>query len=245
MEFKTAWIAVAACFVGFVGGFMLANSLNRSEIAGTTSPNMAPNGMSEQDAIRAAATLTPEEIRSRIESADQNPRDFTFQKSLGLSLYRYASLKQDSEILPETIRIMQRALDLDPADRDLQIGLGNAHFDVGYFKKDNASFERARSFYRKALERVRSDVDVRCDLALTYFLNDPPDLETAIVEFEKGLEFNPRHERSLQFLTQTYLKAEKTAKAAETLERLRSANPSNPTIPEFSVLLAQSEPSAK
>ncbi|HMQ04022.1 MAG TPA: hypothetical protein PKD26_08910 [Pyrinomonadaceae bacterium] len=245
MEFKTVWIAAAACFLGFVGGFMLANSLNRSGTMISSNSEVASNNIPDQDALRAAATLTPDEIRSRIESADKNPRDFTFQKSLGLSLYRYASLKQDSAVLPETIRIMQRALDLDPADRDLQIGLGNAHFDLGYFNKDNASFEQARKFYRKALERVTSDVDVRCDLALTYFLNDPPDLETAINEFEKGLEFNARHERSLQFLTQTYIKAEKIGKAGETLERLRSVNPSNPTIQEFALLLSQDQPAGK
>ncbi len=245
MDSRTVWIAVAACFIGFVGGFMLANSLNRSGAALTASSDVPTVNSPDQDATRSSATLTPEEIRSRIEAADQNPRDFTFQKGLGLSLYRYASLKQDSAILPETIRIMQRALDLDPADRDLQIGLGNAHFDLGYFNKDNVSFERARGFYRKALERVTSDVDVRCDLALTYFLNDPPDYDTAIAEFEKGLGFNPRHERSLQFLTQTYLKANKSEKAAETLERLRTVNPANPTIAEFATLIGQSPTSGQ
>ena len=177
--------------------------------------------------------------------ADRDPGNFGFQKSLGMSLYRYASLKQDASILPDAIRIMQRALDLDPADRDLQIGLGNAHFDVGYFNKDNASFERARGFYDKALARVPTDTDVRTDVGLTYFLQTPPDLEMAVKEFEKGLEANPKHERSLQFLIQTYVKKSDTAKATKALERLKAANPSNPAIAELASMIAAGPESVK
>ncbi len=234
-------IAVAGCLVGFVAGFMFANSLNRSELAKTTAdpatqiaqgPPLQPGG----------AILTPEEIKSKVASADENPKDFQFQKSLGMSLYRYASLKQDAKILPDAIRIMQRALDLDPADRDLVIGLGNAHFDVGYFDKDNKSFEVSRGFYNKALERVPTDVDVRTDLALTYFLQEPSDLNTAVNEFQKGLEINPKHERSLQFLARTYLKQNDVAKASETLDRLKSVNPTNSAINELSIMITGGNP---
>lgn len=232
-------IAVIALLVGFIGGFWLANSLNRRETAGLAASNSDPS----QPAIPATGQttgpplLTPEEIKAKIDAADKNPNDFSFQKSLGLSLYRYASLKQDASLLPDTIRIMQRAFDLDAADRDLQIGLGNAHFDVGYFDKDNASFERAREFYNRALARVPTDVDVRTDLALTYYLQDPPDLARAVEEFEKGLEINPKHERSLQFLIQTHVKQNDTAKASAVLERLKSASPSNPAIAELTSLV--------
>ena len=239
MTKNTVLTAIIAGLVGFIGGFMLANGLNRSELAGRTLQAQTPQPSDVQlPAETGPATLTPDEIKSKIESADRNPSDFAFQKSLGLSLYRYASLKQDAAMLPDTIRIMQRALDLDPADRDLQIGLGNAHFDVGYFNKENASFERARGFYNKALERVPTDVDVRTDLALTYYLQEPPDLDRAVAEFEKGLAINPKHERSLQFLIQTLAKQNQTAKATEALERLRSVDPSNPAIAELTNLVA-------
>lgn len=239
MHQRTILIAAAACLAGFVAGFMFANSLNRNQMAGQVSPpqqtaaNTAPSGQSPGSDV-----LSPEEIKAKVASADQNPTDFGYQKSLGLSLYRYASLKQDAGLLPDAIRIMQRAQDLDPADRDLQIGLGNAHFDVGYFNKDNAAFERARVFYKKALARVPADVDVRTDLALTYFLTDPPDYDQAVTEFEKGLEINPKHERSMQFLIQTYFKQNNPSKAASLLERFKTANPSSPAIPELTNLVA-------
>ncbi len=239
MNQRTILIAVAACFVGFVVGFMFANSLNRNQLtaaAPVAQPGTVAAPVSETGP--AQAVLTPEEIKAKVEEADNNPANFGYQKSLGLSLYRYASLKQDANLLPDAIRIMQRAQDLDPADRDLQIGLGNAHFDVGYFNKDNSAFERARGFYNKALTRVPSDVDVRTDLALTYFLNDPPDYERAAAEFEKGLEINPKHERSMQFLIQTYVKQNNAGKAAGVLGKLKAANPSNPAIPELTNLIA-------
>lgn len=229
-----------ACLAGFVGGFFFANSLNRSGL--TTKPFDIPIAEQSPTPSQTGAALTPEEIKAKVASSDQNPNDFNYQKSLGMSLYRYASLKQDASILPDAIRIMQRALDLDPEDRDLVIGLGNAHFDVGYFEKKNPAFETARGFYNKALTRVPTDVDVRTDLALTYFLQEPPDLKTAVLEFDKGLAINPRHERSLQFLVQTYVKQNEIVKASETLDRLKAANPSNPAIGELMTMIAGGAP---
>ena len=236
MNQKTILVAAAACFAGFVAGFMLANTLNRNQLAAP--PASPQSAIVTPGSEPASAVLSPEELKAKVEAADNNPTNFGYQKSLGLSLYRYASLKQDAALLPDAIRIMQRAQDLDPADRDLQIGLGNAHFDLGYFNKDNAAFDRARGFYNKALTRVPSDVDVRTDLALTYFLSDPPDFDRAAAEFEKGLAINPKHERSMQFLIQTYLKQNNVDKAAGILEKLKAANPSNPAIPELANLIA-------
>ena len=90
---------------------------------------------------------------------------------------------------------MERALDLQPADRDLQIAIGNAYFDQGYLNKDNAGLERSREFYRKALASKPGDADVRTDLALSFFLFDPPDYASAVAEFEKALASNPKQER--------------------------------------------------
>lgn len=242
MKSNGIWITVLVGIGAFVAGFMFANTLNRR---GTPPPvPEEPIAAASQTSPAQGPSLTAEEIKAKVKAADENPSNFTFQKSLGMSLYRYASLKQDGSILPDAIRIMQRALDLDPADRDLVIGLGNAHFDVGYFNKENKSFETARSFYQKALERVPGDVDVRTDLALTYYLQDPPDLAATVTEFEKGLAINPKHERSLQFLIQTFVKQNEISKASAALERLKAANPSNPAIPELMTMIAGGSPPA-
>lgn len=246
MDKRSILIAIAAGLAGFIAGFMFANSVNRNAMM-TAAPTtgLPQTSQPAQSVDPARDLLTPDEIKARIAQADQIPKDFSFQKNLGISLYRYASLKQDPSILPESIRIMQRALDLDPADRDLVVALGNAHFDVGYFNKDNAAFVRSREFYNKALARIPSDTDVRADLALTYFLQEPPDLTIAVAEFERGLAANPKHERALQFLTQTYVKRGELGKATETLNRLRSANPSNTGIPELEAMIASGEVTSK
>lgn len=233
-------VAAGACLAGFVAGFFFANSLNRSELARSAALDQ-PVQANAPAQVPGGPLLTAEEIRERVAAADRSPTDFTFQRNLGLSLYRYASLRQDASILPDAIRIMQRALDLDPADRDLIIGLGNAHYDVGYFNKDNKSFEKAREFYAKALTRVPGDLDVRTDLALSYFLQEPADLERAVAEFEKGLAINPNHERSLQFLTQTYVKKNDLSKAVETLDRLKAVNPGHTSIGELTASIEKSK----
>ncbi|MEO7672773.1 MAG: tetratricopeptide repeat protein [Pyrinomonadaceae bacterium] len=237
MTSRSIWIAIIASVVSFAAGFLFANSLNRSELLSRQETDTAKPGQ-----LTAAGpsdlTLTAEEIQTKIASADANPGNFTFQKNLGMSLYRYAAMKQDASILPDSLRIMERALAIEPADRDLQIAVGNAYFDKGYFNKDNASLLKAREFYRRVLVKTPGDVDVRADLALSYFLHDPPDLTTAVAEFEKGLEINPKHERALQFLTQTYIKRNEVEKAAETLERLKQANAANSAIGELTTLLA-------
>lgn len=242
MTSRTIFVAAAACLAGFIAGFMFANSLNRSEIAAKTATDKTAIPEQTPTQTRGGSELSADEIKAKVAAADANPGDFNFQKNLGLSLYRYASLKQDAATLPDAIRIMQRALDMDPADRDLQIGLGNAHFDVGYFNKENKSFDQARTFYNKALARVPNDVDVRTDLALTYYLQQPPDFAAAVAEFEKGLAINPKHERALQFLVQTYVKQNEIVKASQALDRLKAANPSNPAIAELTNLIAGGRP---
>ncbi len=243
MTSRSIWIAIIASVLSFVAGFLFANSLNRRELtAKPPAGNEVATAQNSNVSAPAEITLTNDEIQKKIAAADENPGNFAFQKNLGMSLYRYASLKKDTNILLEALRIMERALAIEPADRDLQIGVGNAYFDKGYFNKDNDSFIKSREFYRKALVKMPTDVDVRADLALTYFLYQPPDLATAVAEFEKGLETNPKHERALQFLTQTLITQNESAKAAATLEKLKRANPSNTAIGELTSLLAGASP---
>lgn len=239
MTSRFIWIVIGASMLSFAAGFFVANTLNRRELS-LEQPKSASLATVQNSNSKGSTelTLTTVEIQSKIAEADANPSDFKFQKNLGMSLYRYAAMKQDSNLLPEALRIMERALAIQPADRDLQIGVGNAYFDKGYFNKDNESLAKSRDFYREALVRMPTDTDVRADLALTYFLYEPPDLAMAVTEFEKGLEANPKHERALQFLTQTYIKQNDAMKAAATLEMLKLANSSNTAIAELSTSLA-------
>ena len=151
-------------------------------------------------------------------------------------------MKQDERLIREAVRILQRANTLKPDDYDVILSLGNASFDVGYFSKDNAALANARSLYTKALAARPENPDIRTDLGLTYFLQDPPDFNNAANEFRKSLEKNPKHEKSLQFMVQTLIKQNKSSEASEYLERLRAVNPKNESLGELTSMLSSQQP---
>lgn len=235
---KVIWISILAVIISFIGGFLLANALNRSELNalraefGRLKDAPAPPA-GEPD-------LSADEIRQRIAEADGNPENFSFQKNLGLALYRYGAMKQDSALLTETSRILERANSLNPKDYEIIVALGNIYFDLGYINKDNEQFKKSRELYEKALRQRPSDVDVRTDFGLTYFLENPPQNEKAIAEFQKSLQENPQHEKTLQFLIQAYLKTGKKSEAENSLAQLKKINPNAPSLDEIEKQISQS-----
>lgn len=235
MQKNTILYIIIAALSGFMAGFWLANSINRSELNSLGSqraPTVLGNTNSSQST--GEPELTTEEVKAKIAEADRNPGNLGFQKNLGVAMYRYAAMKQDVDLLTEAVRILTRANSLDAKDYDVLVALGNAHFDIGFDKKDAASFKTARDIYSKALEQKPGDADVRTDLGLTYFLQEPPDYEKAVAELQKASRSNPKHERSLQFLTKTYTKQNKLTDAEKSLAQLKAINPTNPAIAELS-----------
>lgn len=242
MSNKYLWIAIMAATASFVCGFLLANTLNRGELDSLRDESeRARTASSAAESEKQELALSPDEIRQKIDEADRNAGNFQFQKSLGLALYRYGSMKQDTAIITDAIRILDRAHGLDVSDRDIIVGLGNAHFDSGYFGKKNDSFALARTFYEKALADGQDDVEIRTDIGLTYFLQEPPDLERAITEFQKSLKLNPKHEKTLQFLVQALHKQNRPDQAVAYLEQLRQVNPKNEAISGLSSMLMQAK----
>ena len=223
-----------AAIAGFIGGFLLANSLNRAELASlrakTRQTNTANSNTSQP---QAEPELTNDEIRAKIAEADKNPGNFAFQKDLGTALYRYASMKSDESLLAEATRILERANSLNAKDFDVLVALGNAHFDIGFAKKDAAEYQKAREIYTRALEQKPGDADVQTDLGLTYFLQEPPAYDKAAAQLQKVSDANPKHERSLQFLVQVFVKQNKLPDAEKALAKLKAINPANDAIPDL------------
>ncbi len=239
MNGKFLWLSIAAVIISFIGGFFLANALNRGELDKMRVENeklkTAPQNPS------GGETLSEEEIRQKIKEADQNPQNFNFQKDLGIALYRYATMKRKVAMLDDVERLLTRANSLNENDYDVLVVLGNAVFDIGYAEKNNEKFQQAREIYQKALKQKPEDIEVQTDLALTYFFSNPPDYEQAIEELNKTLKKSSNHERALQFIAQAYLKTGKKQEAADALAKLKKANPSNPIIPELESQLNQSQ----
>ena len=226
-----------AVIISFFGGFLLANALNRNELNTIRAEIERLKNSIPQD--KSEVSLSDEEIRQKIAEADKNPENFNFQKNLGLALYRYATMKQDAQLLAEIARLLTRANQQDAKDYEVLITLGNCYFDIGYIKKDNENLTKAREFYQKALSQKPNDVDVRTDLGLTYFLVNPPETDKALAEFQKSLQTNPKHEKTLQVTAQALLSQKKVAEAANYLTRLREVNPENQFLPELESQLSQ------
>jgi tetratricopeptide (TPR) repeat protein len=237
---KYAIISVLAVLLSFVGGFLLANALNRSDMETVSAENeRLKAAIAEQEKNKERSTLSDDEIRARLAEADQNPGKLDLQRGLGIALYQYAASERNTALIADAIRVLERANSLDPNDRDVIIALAHAHFDIGYFDKKNEHLLIARDFYTKALTREPDDANVRVDQGLTFFLHDPPDYASAIDHFERALKTDPKQERALQFLIQSYWRQNRSQKAAEYLETLKSVNPGNAAIPELSSMLTQ------
>jgi len=234
MHKNTILFVIIAALGGFIAGFLLANSINRSQLIvardqGPSSSAPAANTSADSQGTE----LTASEIRAKIVEADKKPNDFDYQKNLGGALYKYAAMKQDAALLVESARILERANSLKAGDIDVLVALGNAKFDIAYADKNNAGFASAREIYAKALELKPGDADISTDRALTYFFLEPPDYDKARTELQKIADANPKHERSLQFLVKALVNEKKIAEADKALARLKEINPQNRSMSEL------------
>ena len=242
MNNRFFWLSIFGVILAFAGGFLIANSLNRAEMDAIRGENerLKAGSAPAEGKPNPEASLSPEEIKQRIAEADRNPTNIPYQRDLGTALYRYAAMKEDAALLSESIRLVTRAYESNPNDREVLITLGNANFDIGYFKKENPGLEKAREFYKKALALKPGDPDVLVDLGLTYALVSPPDYESAITEYKEALKADPKHERTLQMITDALIKLNRPQEAQKYFTTLKESNPSNPMVPEFTKVLGQS-----
>jgi tetratricopeptide (TPR) repeat protein len=238
MNKKAIALCIIAVIAGLVGGFLLANSLNRKELENLRAENAQLKNASGQP---GELTLADEEIQKKIAEADRNPTNFEFQKNLAIGLYRYAQMKQDAKFLPDVLRLLKRANEINPQDYATIVALGNVYFDLGQVNKDNAAIEQSREFYRKALTLKKDDADVQSDLGLTYFFAAPPQADKAIAEYEKALQINPKHEKSLENLIRANLSLGRSKEAEDFLNKLKQIDSTNEALPDLEAQIAQSK----
>jgi len=233
MQKNTILFVIIAALGGFIAGFLLANSINRSQLTAGPVKKETTSSSATPAADDSNSELTAAEIKSKIAEADKNPTNFEYQKSLGTALYRYANATQAPELLSESARILDRANSIKSGDFDVLVSLGNARFDIAYATTDTAGFKTARDIYTQALEIKPNDPDVTTDRALTYFFQSPADYDKAASELQRVSDANPKHERSLQFLVQVFVKQNKIPEAEKALAKIKSINPSNRSLSEL------------
>jgi tetratricopeptide (TPR) repeat protein len=230
MNSNTVLVAIVTLVIGLAAGFMIANKVNRSELGAVRTVTDTTQSNSN---VGSELDLTDNEIDAKLSEADASSNDIQFQKRLGISLYRYGTMKRDASIIEKALVPLGRANTIAPDDKEIISTLGNAYFDIGYFKKENGPLVKSRDYYEILLKARPDDIETRTDLGLTYFLVEPPDFEKAAIEFQRSLEKDPKHEKTLQFYVQTLVKLNRTKEANDALAKLRAANPKNPALSEL------------
>lgn len=245
MNKKSLIISVVAVVISFIGGFLLANALNKKEMSGLQAELARLKNAQPNPADSAETTLSEDEIRQKIEEADKNPQNIEFQKGLALALYRYANMKQESKWLPDVARILGRVVENNPKDYNAVVSLGNIYFDIANEKQDNETFKKARDFYKQALVLKSDDIETQTDLGLTYLMENPANEKAAIAEFQKSLKMNPKHEKTLQNLTQAQIGVGDFDSAEKNLNQLKEINPNNEAIAELTSSFQQKKSEVK
>lgn len=245
MNKKALIVSIIAVAVSFIGGFILANALNRKEISDLQAENGRLKNNQQSRSETSETSLSEEEIRQKIAEADQNPQNIEFQKSLAIALYRYANMKQESKWLPDVTRILNRVVENNPKDFNAVVSLGNIYFDIATDKQSNETFIKAREMYQKALAVKPDDVETQTDFGLTYLMENPANEREAIAIFEKSLKINPKHEKTLQNMVQAQIGIGNPNAAEQFLNQLKQANPNNEAISELSSKLAEKKNGAQ
>lgn len=221
MNRENTLFAVVGLLLGYAAAFTLVVYLNQGQ------PAAAARGGQAQTAGGAASeqsTVTVKE-QQRLQSeaaqatqkARQEPENFEAQvaaanASVGANDYEGA------------IDFLTRANKLRPDDYETLVMLGRANFEA-------QRFDVAGRWYSDALKRKPDDLDARSELALTYFLRTPSDVDRAVAEFNATLARDPGHEPTLHNMTLVYIQTGKLTEAEAALARLEKASPQNEKLP--------------
>lgn len=216
MSKRTISLLAIGIFVGLVGGFIFANSVNKGsgKLAGTSDAgSVEPVG--HPDAAPSSGAM-PQDILAAIEQAKSEPDNFDAQvKAAG---FYYQIQRYD-----QALDFLERAKQLKPDEREVAILRGNIYFDSG-------KYDQAEREYTSALAKNENDVNVRVDLGLTFIFRDKPDYDRAIKEFRRSLEIDPKQPQALQNLAVAYTKKGDAANAGKTLALLEDLGIANESI---------------
>ncbi len=205
--------------VGLGIGFFGANSLNRNptdRIATGTSPSAATAVPANSDLSQVQLNSAQPDVQVLLDQAANEPQNFVAQMKTG-DLYAQIGRFEPA------IEFYKRGLALKPDDPQANLVLANAYFDARQF--DNAGTQ-----YTRVLELTPDDINARTDLGATFVERAEPDHARAILEFEKNLQQNPKHEPSLYYMGIAHLRSGNKEKATEMLRALEAASPTSELI---------------
>ncbi len=223
--------AIIGILLGFIIGFMFANSVQQRQPAPraqapmtTTAPvssgsELPPDHPALPSSGVEGESAAPPALQQAVQKAEREPNNFDAQLDAAKRLY-------ESRQYDQAIELLTRANQLRPDDYETITALGNAYFDAG-------RFEAAEKWYTAALAKKPNDVNVRTDLGLTYFFRKPPDMERAIKEFRASLQRDPKHEQTLINLIVVLTEKGDAQQAQTALAQLEKASPNNSALPKL------------
>ena len=194
--------AIIGILLGFIVGFLLANSINQRDFAarlgsatGQQSQNLPPN----HPPVGGDQGTDPQQVFSQVQAAmkqaHEQPNNFEAQLTA-------AKLEYQIQRFDQAVEYLLAANKLKPTDFDVLAMLGVANLDGGHF-------DAAEKWYRAALQKKPDDMpslDGLCAALLSK--GDAKDAEEAINKLAK---IDPTNQDLPQFRTKlAELKSSKT-----------------------------------
>jgi tetratricopeptide (TPR) repeat protein len=227
MNKENVLFSIVGVLVGFIVGFVFANTANRAGLAPQAAAGVAaqqqveglPPGHPEVDPSQMRPKVDEAALSAAVKLAEERPDNFAAQTNA-------AGLSAQAGRYDDAVKFYTRAGKLKPGDYETLVSLGNTLFDA-------EKLEEAEKWYAAALSKNPKDVNVRTDLGLTFLLRERPQYERAIAEFKRSLEVEPAHPQTLQNLTVAYTRQGDLAAAEATLARLKAAAPQSPALEQL------------
>lgn len=228
MNKENVLFSIVGVLLGFIVGFVFANTANRAGLAPQGAGVAAaaaqqvpglPEGHPAIDPSQMRPQVDEAALASAVKLAEEQADNFAAQTNA-------AGLSAQAGRYDAAVKFYTRAGKLKPEDYETLVSLGNTLFDA-------ERLEEAERWYAAALAQNPKDVNVRTDLGLTFLLRERPQYERAIAEFKRSLEVEPAHPQTLQNLTVAYTRKGDLASAEATLARLRAAAPQSPALEQL------------
>jgi tetratricopeptide (TPR) repeat protein len=216
---------IIGLLLGLIIGFFFANSVNQRGFAGRSPagsgataglppdhPSLEGSGAADQAGMQPA-------VKAVVDKARNEPNNLEAQMQ---AAQMYVQVQQ----FDQALELLMRANQIQPENYQVIVALGNTNFD-------SQNYEAAEKWYTAALAKKPDDVNVLTDRGLTYMFRAQPDYDRAIAEFRKALQYQPKHEQTLQNIVVALTEKKDAKEAQAMLDKLVEASPQNPAIPEL------------
>jgi tetratricopeptide (TPR) repeat protein len=229
MNKENTLFAIIGVLLGFIAGFIFANTANQRGLSAPTAQaaqqveELPPNHPPISGDAAAGGAPKPAFDMTLVRDAEKLAKDApdNFDAQVKAGELNYAAQHYD-----EAINFWTRADKIRPGDYDTLVKLGNATYDA-------QKFAEAERWYAQALAKKPDEVNVRTDYGLTFMLRDPADYDRAVAEFQRSLARDPKHVQTLQNLTVAYTRKGDAANAKTTLAKLEAVAPDSDTLPRL------------